>query len=361
MLDFDLNAIETVQLIFIVLGGVFGGLLVVSGLWPFMGTLIRFWAHYRPKRVVLGDEQRGLLRVNAEDDAPTFNGYWGLFLRVKRVEGIRGLWKGLGTFYLTFLCNMTLFLLAALLFAVFRVAFSPSLPFILLAFIVCIYVISIPMRVIVNRSVTTSRRLRFAQPLMAFRTLLFTPAERRNPFRLCLLPGLLISVILLDLEGTIVSSLKVTITKALYYDRTFSLQGVGLSIVLSSICALLTTPLEVIITRLSVQETPSEDLNSESLPPPAVGQGGYQVAPSQETEGLPNYQESEGIEYAGSDEDVITLRADQEPYKGMVDCARCIVREEGWGTFWRGWLIPATLFFMLDMEMITLRNMGMGI
>ena len=31
------------------------------------------------------------------------------------------------------------------------------------------------------------------------------------------------------------------------------------------------------------------------------------------------------------------LRNDKDPYLGLVDCAKRIIDEEGWGTLYRGW------------------------
>ncbi|EIW80724.1 hypothetical protein CONPUDRAFT_73781 [Coniophora puteana RWD-64-598 SS2] len=35
------------------------------------------------------------------------------------------------------------------------------------------------------------------------------------------------------------------------------------------------------------------------------------------------------VEYSGAEEDVIELKVDREPYEGVIDCAKCIVTEEG--------------------------------
>jgi hypothetical protein len=31
------------------------------------------------------------------------------------------------------------------------------------------------------------------------------------------------------------------------------------------------------------------------------------------------------------------LRSDKDPYLGLVDCAKRIIDEEGWGALYRGW------------------------
>ena len=96
-------------------------------------------------------------------------------------------------------------------------------------------------------------------------------------------------------------------------------------------------PLQVIAIRLATQRNhTTPEFNSVS----------------QEEEG-----DTEGtLEYSGMDEDVIryvltwfnkepfgteirisSLRTEQEPYTGVVDCAKRIVVEEGWRALYRGW------------------------
>ena len=61
------------------------------------------------------------------------------------------------------------------------------------------------------------------------------------------------------------------------------------------------------------------------------------------------------VDYAGSGEDVIrcvlavspqtistdirsgSLRTEQEPYTGLIDCGKKIVEEEGWGALYHAW------------------------
>jgi hypothetical protein len=82
----------------------------------------------------------------------------------------------------------------------------------------------------------------------------------------------------------------------------------------------LLTPLEVMGTRLAIQRNhASAEYNSVS----------------QEVDG-----DAEDVaEFSGVEEDVIGLRNEEDPYVGIVDCAKRIVDEEGWSTLYRAWWI----------------------
>lgn len=58
-----------------------------------------------------------------------------------------------------------------------------------------------------------------------------------------------------------------------------------------------------------------------------------------------SYASHTPLTYAGLSEDVISLRTGQEPYTGLVDCVRSIRREEGLGTLWRGWGVVWAVYF----------------
>ncbi|KAG9079616.1 hypothetical protein FRC06_007627 [Ceratobasidium sp. 370] len=74
-------------------------------------------------------------------------------------------------------------------------------------------------------------------------------------------------------------------------------------------------PLEVLATRLSVQRNhPTTDvdraIDGSSDPTP---------------------------DYIGEEEDVIALRSEEDPYRGLLDCGKRIVGEEGAGSLFRAW------------------------
>lgn len=76
------------------------------------------------------------------------------------------------------------------------------------------------------------------------------------------------------------------------------------------------TPLYVIGTRLSIQ--------------PNVGEGDADLG---ERQGLLPIV----LERCGNGEDVVRLRPTSEPYRGLLDCERKLVSEEGMGSLFRGW------------------------
>jgi hypothetical protein len=79
------------------------------------------------------------------------------------------------------------------------------------------------------------------------------------------------------------------------------------------------TPLEVIATKLAIQRNlaPSE------------------YNPVSQVEG----DAEDIVDYSGSEEDVIGLRNENDPYLGLLDCAKRIMNEEGWTTLYRAWWV----------------------
>lgn len=316
---------------------------------PFVGTLMRFWAHYNPKQIVLGDESRGemgILQLGLTDDSQNFNGYWGLMRRVKRIEGIRGLWKGLDVFAVYFFGN---FMILIILFTILRFIFSLHLGLasasLSIVPIVIAYLSAIPLRAVFIRSFAASRRLRISQPAQMYKTLLYNTFERKYPLSLLSIPGLLIGFFLNDLEVYSLSKLRESIMQLMRLQRPLSRESICLSLILDLCGALLLTPMEVIITRLALQERRRTVHHVASEDDPTG------PAPVSTVSGEPNppsYDDLEGIEFAGFEEDVINLRTDQEPYTGFMNCVQCIAKEEGFSTFWRGWYILAGVIFLND-------------
>lgn len=93
-------------------------------------------------------------------------------------------------------------------------------------------------------------------------------------------------------------------------------------ILVTSLSTIVLCPLEVIATRLSLQRNHAPEGGFS-----AVNQDEHALAVEDE------------IEFAGSDEDVIGLRSEGDPYVGLVDCAQRILAEEGVRVLLRGWWI----------------------
>jgi hypothetical protein len=183
--------------------------------------------------------------------------------------------------------------------------------------------ISLPTVIIAYRAITTPHRLPYFKPMYSLRIVL-TPTERRRPWILYLTPGLMaaqiahIGYIVLGL-GTI-RRLLLPELSAPGIPKVGDISHIRLTVfvvLLVSSTAIL-TPLEVIATRLAIQRNhAASGFNSVS----------------QEEEG----DSEETIEYAGAEEDVIGLRSEEDPYLGLVDCAKRIVDEEGYRTLYRAW------------------------
>ncbi|KDR75849.1 hypothetical protein GALMADRAFT_248578 [Galerina marginata CBS 339.88] len=288
---------------------------------PLTGILVRFRANYNPKGLQLDSEGGATPHTG-----PVVRSYFGMLLRVYRLEGVAGLYKGLmPTAISTFLVSVVILLALDTdrpRHGRYRAPETGILG--TLFYSLAMLIISLPTAILTYRSITTPHKLTYFNFMGALRTLL-TPTEQRRPWVLYLTPGLMaaetihICIVVLFLgplrrlllPGISDPGLKpgdVSIVKLVIY----------LIILLVSVLAL--TPLEVIATRLAIQRNhASAEFNSVS----------------QEVEG----DADENVEYAGAEEDVIGLRNEGDPYLGLVDCAKRIVDEEGWMTLYRAWWI----------------------
>ncbi|ORY32275.1 mitochondrial carrier domain-containing protein [Naematelia encephala] len=280
---------------------------------PFHGALVRLRANYNPRAVGLeGTENRV---------GPTLNTLVQTLKRTKRLEGWYGLYKGSYPMLIFF----TLVSIASVIFVGGSSTRGPKGTYStppaggirMGIFTIILTLISLPMTIIINRAIITPYRLPI-NPRTSL-SILLTPLELAAPWKLYLTPGLLAT--------TATHSICVT-----FLARTVRVGVLGVSdpsdaeasiaawrwiifLIFQATATIWLTPLEIIGTRLSVQPNT----------------GGLQAIPSEE-EGLP-----EGVEYAGTNEDVIGLRPTTDPYEGMLDCARKLVDEEGWQSLYRGW------------------------
>ncbi|KAK7472829.1 hypothetical protein VKT23_000936 [Stygiomarasmius scandens] len=284
---------------------------------PLTGVLVRFRANYNP---------RGL-QLDAEGGAqphtgPIIQSYFGMMHRVYTIEGISGLYKGL-------MPTLLSTLVVTLMIVVFLDTPTPSHnkyrapeTGILgtLFYSIVMMLVALPTAIITYRSITTPLKLPYFNALKSIRILL-TPTERRKPWVLYLTPGLLaaevlhIAVVVLGL-GPLRRVLLPMSDESSFGD----ISPVRLAIYLVIVClsTAVLTPLEVIATRLAIQRNhASSEYNSVS----------------QEVDG----DAEEAHEFAGAGEDVIGLRNEEDPYVGLVDCAKRIIDEEGWPALYRAW------------------------
>jgi len=253
-----------------------------------------------------------------------------MFKRVKRIEGWAGLYKGL--------MPTALSALALSSFAAVALAASPSkagrhgagrystptevTPFQLLGYSLVLMIISLPITVITNRSITTPHKLPWFNPIRSLRVLL-TPSERRRPWIVYFTPGLFAAEVLHIVYTTLIlHGVRLLVLPSLAdlepgqdLPKGFTAGRFGIYAVIVMFSTVILTPLEVMTTRLSIQRNHATS--------------GFEAVPAEELE--------EDMDFAGNEEDVIGLRAEQDPYEGLIHCATSMVKEEGWGALYRAW------------------------
>ncbi|KAF8554162.1 hypothetical protein OG21DRAFT_1497198 [Imleria badia] len=287
---------------------------------PLTGALVRFRAHYNPKGLQLDPE--GDVQPHT---GPVITSFVAMLMRVYRIEGWPGLYKGLMPTLLT-TGIVTLFLLLFLSDSNLRhgTYSTPSTGVLgTLAYSLFAMLIALPQTIITDRAITTPHKLPYFNAIYSLRVLL-TPTERRRPWILYLTPGLLaaqvshIAYVVLGLR-TVRHLLVPELSQPGFPSRD-DVSPVRLAIffVLALASTVVLAPLEVIAIRLAIQRNhAAPEFNSVA----------------QEEEG----DAEEAAEYSGIDEDVIGLRTEREPYVGLVDCAKRIIDEEGWSALYRAW------------------------
>lgn len=301
---------------------------------PLYGTLVRFRANYTPKGLALDGEGGVQPHVG-----PVVNSYFQMFFRVRRIEGTAGLFKGI--------MPMAISTVLITLFAALWVGASLANPrgkysipaggsLQLLVYTVVIAVLSLPLTVIINRAITTPHKLPAFSPVHSLSVLL-TPYERARPWALFLTPGLMAAEVLHICYVLLVmhSFRRLLLPSSFLVDewadpetgkpvwpKDFTFIRFFLYILVTVLSTPVLCPLEVIATRLSLQRNHSPD-------------GGFAAIPQDDATMIVD----DDHEYAGSDEDVIGLRSEEDPYVGLVDCGRRILAEEGIRTLLRGWWV----------------------
>ncbi|KAF9044967.1 mitochondrial carrier domain-containing protein [Panaeolus papilionaceus] len=309
-------------------------------LWVFTlaltGVLVRFRANYNPKGLQLADAnevEQGT--VDSPVVGPVAKSYFGMFARVYRLEGISGLFKG-------FFPN----LIFRAIFNFTPMAYTPTINQIafytsdLVRFLLTV-IFSIFAMIIIYRAITTPAKLSSFQPRIALRTLL-SPHERAHFWKLFRNPGLflgwttyifLVTLFVRITRYDIFIEVIVVVHRVIvrlvpdipepprregpYNAMTWVILG-GLVV----LGALLLCPLEVALVRLSLQRNNGPEALSSS------------IVDTSEPATQPESDVDISIE-----EDVILTHPDSDPYTGLIDCFKRIVKEEGWTTLYRGWWI----------------------
>ncbi|KAL7409242.1 mitochondrial carrier, partial [Mrakia frigida] len=301
---------------------------------PLVGSLVRFRANFTPRGV--GLEQEEDARVG-----PVVTSLWGMIKRVKELEGFAGLYKGIFPYILSHSINfaITIIFLGASSSFVPSGATVPNPSGLRMAIVsLVVTFISLPLLILTNRAITTPYIL--PTDLRSFRvslSALFTPHEREKPWVLYLTPGLLAStaafvfwtVFVMRIVRSVILPADVIVLPEDGEDfpaenptanLEFSAFRYFLFFFVRPLSTLVLTPLEVISTRLSLQRNHTSAYSA--LPSSS--------APTSEDIALPYFAEGE---------DVVGFRSEDEPYEGMMDCARKMWEEEGGRVLARGWWI----------------------
>ncbi|KAJ7167952.1 hypothetical protein C8R46DRAFT_951066 [Mycena filopes] len=292
---------------------------------PFLGVLIRFRANYTPKiGSVRLDDEGGAGNVPSTSDADL--SYFGMMKRVHRVEGWSGLYKGImPTLIASVLAVIVAVPVGVLLtggihggiyaprhsnVVLWVITFGVStIPVLLL----------VPIQIIANRAITTPHKLRAFDASAALHVLL-SPAERAQPLRLYLAPGVAFALVLEALVSPTLSLLRFFV-----FPRVPLGVALGAALPLLILTTALTTPLQVMVTRLTLQR-----LGDTPDGPAAAA--------------VPTYPEQ-----------VLAFRtADEAPYSSLLDCFHKTLEEEVWRVLYRAWwLVAVLLLFPIFTPMFT--------
>jgi len=173
-----------------------------------------------------------------------------------------------------------------------------------------------PLQIVANRAITTPHKLGSFAPSAALRVLL-SPAERAQPLRLYLTPGVAFATLLEGLLGPFTILIDRLLGTGIFLQH-HTLSLVGATVVTTLVATLFLTPLEVVATRLTLQRLGDEDTSVPST-----------------------VDESEFIALV---EPVVDVRGVQEKrYTGLIDAGRAIVREEGVKVLFRAWWLTTLL------------------
>jgi len=177
--------------------------------------------------------------------------------------------------------------------------------------------VTLPMAVILNRSVITPYRL--PNNLRESLNILLSPHELSHPLALYKTPGLLAITFIHVIAGSVIGHfIKTTFLgpsppRGESYDVAW--WRFMFFFIIQTASALWMSPIQVVQTKLSVQPNLGNEISVED----------------------PDAGTPEGLRFAGTEEDVVGLRPTSDPYVGVIDATRKIIDEEGWQALYRGW------------------------
>ncbi|BEI86265.1 hypothetical protein CcaverHIS002_0605520 [Cutaneotrichosporon cavernicola] len=278
---------------------------------PFKGSLIRLRANYNPRAVGFDGSDNTV--------GPRLTSLIGTMKRTYRLEGWYGLYKGAFPM-LGF--TMVVSILAVIFVGASAVRGPKGTYTIpknggvgMALFGMVLIVVTLPMTIVINRAIITPYRL----PLNARESLriLLSDHERSSPLALFLTPGLLAVVALKSVATAIIAGmLRLALVGNEKKIEKIPIWGLIAFVLFQIVSVAWLCPLEVIMTKLSVQPNLGSEISVED----------------------PEGDVPEGLRFAGQGEDVVGLRPTTDPYVGLVDAVRKIMDEEGWQALYRGWI-----------------------
>ncbi|KAL0064255.1 hypothetical protein AAF712_008840 [Marasmius tenuissimus] len=299
---------------------------------PLSGALVRWRVHYNPRRIQLEDAED-------QDDAPpnrTVTGFFSTLRRIYVVEGFSGYYKGLIPNILGSLFGMIV-TFATLAYLAHH-GFSGIIYSVWLCSVVVLHLaIDIPIQILTIRAIITPYKLPWTKPSFGYKMLL-SPIERRQPWKLYLLPGILISHLVQLLVGAFIGQLSGYLTWSLTASQGLEgwMKVVVLRLIFAVIPATFLAPWKIVQARLAVQRTRANGDGDANVA--ADADVAEEASVVEDTSVAEPDTSSVGVE-PYSTEDVINLRDAEEPYAGLVDCFKKIVVEEGRRTLFRAWWI----------------------
>ncbi|TFK72946.1 hypothetical protein BDN72DRAFT_270773 [Pluteus cervinus] len=274
---------------------------------PITNVIVRFRADYTPRRVQLAVESGEEASVGNMGVQSVF----GLIKRIYTIEGIKGFFKG---YVPTAAVSLIGFLFAAFFLGIDSVQPAPrqdSWPEIspLANLIICFTLtfLGLPLTVITYRAITTPYNLPWFNISKGYLTLL-SPTEARKPWLLWFTPGLFAASFarnILYLFG-LVPLHRLLLPGGPEAERRA--EHVSLFILAVLITTAISTPLEVMETRVAIQRNHSGPIVAQTIDVPNSGS-----------------------------EEVIGYRSEDDTFKSLLDTGDRISREEGWYILYRAW------------------------
>lgn len=214
------------------------------------------------------------------------------------------------------------------------------------------YLATFPLRVLITRAVARDSADLHFNPFTASRDL-FNRAERSNPFKICLAPGLAFSFLISDITYVATAVLRqfVFLSRQNGTGEPVKTGSIVTSIAWDIGVALVLCPLETINVRLSLQEygPKSNGYMEMRTEPGTANDDGTDPSAPPDYEAAITSGSGMGAGKKDAKENVISLRSEAThvEYRSWMDCARRIRAEEGLTTFWRGWYISAFFYILV--------------